>query len=142
MVKDEDGRWWCDRCGTRCARGGIQISTLGRDFPLRRLSTGKTVIYCSEWCLRDALFGLDPDEDPAEALRRQISAMRRAARADQQRLDDELQRATGPAALLDRVRDLVAQIDPDRLSAVVGPDEADQQQLRILRNLRRIVGVK
>jgi hypothetical protein len=141
-VIDDDGRWWCDRCGQRCARGGIQVSTPGSSFTLRRLRAGDGVIYCSERCVRDALFGLDPDEDPAEALRRQIAARDRAARRDQEQLDEELRRAQGPAAQLDRVRDLVALIDTDLLASRLGPDEADQQQLRVLRNLGRIVRVK
>lgn len=136
---DEAGRWWCDRCEERCARGGIQISTKGRDFRLRRLRQGDEVIYCSEACVRDALFGLDPEEDPAEALRNQIATMRRAARRNEERLDEELQRAQAPAALLDRVHDLVGQIDLERLASALGPDEPDLHQLRVLRNLSRLL---
>lgn len=136
---DEEGRWWCDQCGRRSAKGGIQVSTLGRGFPLRKLRAGPGVIYCSEGCLRDALFGLDPDEDPVEALTRQVRSLQRKlqrqAAVSREAIDEAAAAASAAAGRFERPLELLDTIEAEGLLTAVSDDERGRRLQHLLTNV-------
>lgn len=138
-MRDEEGRFFCDQCGRRSARGGIQAHTVGNDFTTRRLRTGPAVLYCSEACLKDALFGLEPGDDPVEVLARRVRGLERALKEARSEARLDVDRAEAEAArcaeILGHLRGLVSSIDSEGLVEAVAPGTAGDRLALLLRNL-------
>lgn len=74
-MRDDEGRFFCDHCRRRCSRGGLRVTHFGETRARRVRTNDETAMFCSDTCLRDALFGLNPAEDEAEQLRQRISRL-------------------------------------------------------------------
>lgn len=128
-MKDEEGRWSCDQCGRRCRDGGLQVVERGT-IEARRANRQEDAFYCGERCLRNRLMNVRPDEDPEEALQRQLDQ----ANLRKREADDRTLRAEGD---LSTVEGIIAELQ--KLLPALPDTDAGQQIKRSLINAHRII---
>lgn len=142
-MRDDEGRFFCDHCKRRCARGGLRVKGI-RDITSRRVATNDdSSIFCSDTCLRDALWGLAPDDDPAEVLRRRLAAIesgererRRTAREDSYAAELEA-RLDEMQAMHNQVRETVQLIRDEELTRAIDQSDKGKQLRRCLDAIQR-----
>jgi hypothetical protein len=143
-MKDEDGRWFCDQCGRRSAKGGIRATVVPADFFLRRLKAGEDVLYCSERCVLDVILGLDDSDDPVDVLTRRVRSLERALDRQRRDFQDDLDAARDEAARsiepMERMRDVVAVISEEGLLDAVEPSDRGARLMQLLTNLKVLAG--
>ena len=142
---DERGAWYCDHCGGRAARGGITTQVRGKP-PLRgHVKLGPEVLYCSERCLRNCLFGLDPEDDPVEQLTRRVRSLERTLQRVREDVDSEreeaLRQADESLGPLNRIREQLLLIRQEALIEALPDSDEGQRLALLLRNMLVVSGV-
>lgn len=145
-MKDDDGRWFCDQCGRRSAKGGIRPTVIPAGFAVRHLKAGDDALYCSERCVLDAILGLDEQDDPVDALTRRVRSLERALDRHRRDFQDDLDAARDQAARsaehLQRMRDVVAVIHEEGLLDSVAPGGRGARLMLLLTNLNVLAGYR